>query len=90
MNETKRLSPSEIRKIKDFVTRYSELNEKVIKMEGLLSEIDKNKDNLLGEIKNLDQEINQVRLEEDSFRSMLLTKYGQFSLDFETFEIKNT
>ena len=90
MEESKRLSPSEIRKIKDFVVQYSELNEKIIKMESKLSEIDKNKEGLLGEIKSLDEEINKVRIEEDNFRSMLLTKYGPFSLNFETFEIKNT
>lgn len=85
-----RLSPSEIRKIKDFVIQYSELNGRVLEIEKKLDNLELNKTEILSESQELSNEINKVREEEDNFRSMLLTKYGNFELNFETFEIKQS
>lgn len=91
MNEKEtRLSPNEIRKIKDFVIQYSELNERVLEIEKKLDNLEVNKTEILSESQELSNEINKVREEEDNFRSMLLTKYGNFELNFETFEIKQS
>ena len=85
-----RLSPNEIRKIKDFVIQYSELNGRVLEIEKKLDNLEINKTEILSESQELSNEINKIREEEDNFRSMLLTKYGNFELNFETFEIKQS
>ena len=90
MSNSTRLSPNEIRKIKDFVIQYSELNKKVLKIEERLNDLEINKSEILEQSQNVSEEINKVREDEDNFRSMLLTKYGNFELDFETFEIKQS
>jgi hypothetical protein len=90
MKNSKKLSPSEIEKIKSFISKYSNLNDKVLSVEKRLNSLEEEKIKIMNESKSLHEEINKVRKQEDSFRNKLLTKYGEFELNLETFEIKQS
>jgi hypothetical protein len=90
MSEYKKLSPDEIRKIKDFIVKYQELYQKLEGMEGMMENIDKEKDKIHDKLVSLTDEINNLREEENDYQKSLVAKYGEFNLNLETFEIKNT
>ena len=90
MKKLKKLSNSEIEKIKTLISKYSILNDKVLSVEKRLDTLEEEKTKIMNESKNLNDEINKVRNQEDLFRGKLLTKYGEFELDLETFEIKQS
>lgn len=52
-----------------------------------LDEIDEEKKKLSAEVKDIETRTNLVREREKDLTQRLLTKYGPFKLDMETFEI---
>lgn len=88
MSDNQKLSPSEIEKLKSFITRYSEMYNKVEELSSRVDSIDKEKTDMLGEINAVTSAIEEIRLAEIEFQKDLIAKYGEFHLNVETFEIK--
>jgi len=88
MQDNQKLSPSEIEKLKGFIARYSEMYNKVEELSTRVESIDKEKNDMLGEINAVTSSIEEIRLAEVEFQKDLIAKYGDFHLNVETFEIK--
>ena len=88
MQDNQKLSPSEIEKLKSFIARYSEMYNKVEQLSTRVESIDKEKNDMLGEINLVTSAIEEIRLAEVEFQKDLIAKYGDFHLNVETFEIK--
>lgn len=86
--ELNRLAPSEIEKLKSFIKRYTSMFELIEGMSEQVSKIDGEKTELIQKITEMSQQIEQIRLDEVEFRSVLFAKYGEFNLNLETFEYK--
>jgi hypothetical protein len=82
-----RLNNEEIESIKFLVNRYSELwnmnNLYTQKLDNLIAE----RESLINEIEYLDREISSVKEQEKVLQENLKSKYGDFDIDMETFEI---
>jgi hypothetical protein len=88
MQDNQKLSPSEIEKLKVFIARYSEMYNKVEELSTRVESIDKEKNDMLGEINAVTTAIEEIRLAEIEFQKDLVAKYGDFHLNVETFEIQ--
>lgn len=83
-----RLTTYEESRIKNFISIYKEYSQKVKKSEADLEYIEKKKGLLLKDIQILMENLNRTREEEESYVYELVSKYGEFTLDFETFAME--
>ena len=83
-----KLSPTEIQTFQEFISKYSNFSIDLNKFQKGLEDLDIQKQDLMEGIKALSKQLDKVREDEDVYTKELIEKYGQFSLDIETFEIE--
>jgi len=88
MSETKKLSPSEIEKIKGFMQTYARIYQEVESLQTRLEEVENAKADLLREIQKVSADLEVIRIDEEEYQKTLIAKYGDFHLDLETFEYR--
>jgi hypothetical protein len=85
-----KLTPSEIETFKSFIVRYEDFSVQLEKFQLGLNELDTQKLDLMSGIKSLSKQLDKVRETEAEYTNELISKYGEFNLDLETFEIEIT
>lgn len=85
-----KLSPSEITKIKSYINKYEFFTKELTRYENELDSLENRKNEMLKELKKLNEDLDLVRVEEAKMNEQLVAKYGDFKLDLETFEITNS
>ena len=83
-----KLTPSEIETFKSFIVRYEDFSVQLEKFQLGLNELDTQKLDLMSGIKSLSKQLDKVRETEAEYTNELISKYGEFNLDLETFEIE--
>lgn len=81
-----RLNEEEIDSIKYLVRKYSDLWIKSEECTKKLTDLNKERENLVNEIERLSYEIDISKQEEKILDDKLKNKYGNIQLDMETFE----
>jgi predicted nucleic acid-binding Zn-ribbon protein len=88
MEQSNKLAPSEIERLKGFMQSYARFYEQVEDLQNRLEAVENSKSDLLQEIQKVSADLEIIRLEENEYQKTLVAKYGEFHLDLETFEYK--
>ena len=70
------------------VKRFSGFSNDLDTCANRLEEIEAERESLMKKVIQLQSDVESIREEETRFTDMLTTKYGEFRLDTETFEIQ--
>jgi hypothetical protein len=90
MSQKTKLTQEESSTIKAFIGNYKDLFTDISTMEQELEFISKRRDALMNKLNKVNEEITAIRKKEKEYNDYLVSKYGQFRLDMETFEIEST
>ena len=82
-----KLTIEEKESLLSLVKRFSGFSNDLDTCANRLEEIENERKLLLDEVTRLQSEVEAIRDEEHQFTNMLTTKYGEFRLNMETFEI---
>jgi hypothetical protein len=82
-----KLTNEELIELTMLVKVFVEISKEMDVCNKRLDEIDEEKKKLSAEVKDIETRTNLVREREKDLTQRLLTKYGPFKLDMETFEI---
>ena len=88
--ESNKLTAEETSAIKAFIGNYNELFKRISEMEIELNFISSRRDTLMKKMNEVHSEITSIRLKEKEYNDYLVSKYGQFKLNIETFDIEPT
>lgn len=86
----KKLLNSEQETIKTFFAEYNKFHSLLEELQIKIDAIDAEKTKILNEINQISDSLEQLRVRESEFRSQMKSKYGDFYVDLETFEISLT
>jgi hypothetical protein len=86
--DRKKLSKSEITKLKRFMDEYSKIWETVNRLEYRLDQLEQEKELVLVDINKASKDLESLRIDESKYQKSLSSKYGEIILDLETFEYK--
>ena len=89
MSQKTKLTQEESSAIKAFISNYNDLFKDISTMEQELDFISKRRDSLMTKLNKVNSEITAIRKKEKEYNDYLVSKYGQFRLDMETFEIES-
>ena len=90
MNDKRKLDRSEIRVVESFISLYNQIYQKILVLEENLKVIEEKREDLTESLNNLNDDLTDLRKKEHDFTQSLTTKYGEFKLDLETFEIETS
>ena len=82
-----KLTYDEIETVKFLISQYSNLWNQNNEYSRKLEELSLERDSLVREIENLEREMANTKEQERILEEKLRSKYGNFKLDMETFEI---
>jgi hypothetical protein len=83
-----KLTIEEKESLLSLVKRFSGFSNDLDTCANRLEEIEAERESLMHTVIKLQTEVESIREEENQFTAMLTTKYGEFRLDMETFEIQ--
>jgi hypothetical protein len=84
----KKLSKTEISKLKGFIDKYAKIWEDVNRLEYRLGQLEQEKELILSDINKASKDLDTLRIDEDKYQKSITAKYGEIILDLETFEYK--
>lgn len=83
-----KLTIEEKESLLSLVKRFSGFSNDLDTCANRLEEIEAERESLMKKVIQLQSDVESIREEETRFTDMLTTKYGEFRLDMETFEIQ--
>jgi archaellum component FlaC len=86
--EHKKLSKTEISKLKGFLDEYGKIWESINRLEYRLGQLEQEKELILSDINKASKDLETLRIHEDKYQKTITAKYGEIVLDLETFEYK--
>lgn len=86
--EVNKLTAEETSAIKAFIANYNDLFKKISEMDVELNFISSRRDTLLEKINDVHSEITAIRAKEQEYNDYLVSKYGKFKLNLETFDVE--
>jgi predicted RNase H-like nuclease (RuvC/YqgF family) len=81
-----KLENDDLQKLKDYVEQYAAMWNIIENLSNRLERILEEKDSLTSEIIKMNTKIENLRDSENLFNEYLKDKYGEFKINFETFE----
>jgi predicted nucleic acid-binding Zn-ribbon protein len=88
--DKQKLTPTEIDTLKSFISKYENFSQELEKFQKGLEDLDIQKQDLMEGIKSLSKQLDKVREDEAENTKELISKYGEFNLNLETFEIEKS
>jgi predicted nucleic acid-binding Zn-ribbon protein len=88
--DKQKLTPTEIDTLKSFIGKYENFSQELEKFQKGLEDLDIQKQDLMEGIKSLSKQLDKVREDEAENTKELISKYGEFNLNLETFEIEKS
>ncbi len=90
MKKKFKLEELEITTLKNYIEEYSTMWTIIENLSSRLERVESERQSLLDDMQKLDSDIKKIKEKELQFTNILINKYGEFEIDFETFECTNT